>query len=293
MEAALEGKEPVPFPRPEGIVNRNISIKSGKLAAPETPSNMIRNELFVLGTEPTEFDDAFEVAAVCKEDPTLLYEDSCGCEREEKVFLKRPIITVEDMIPVARAAGKGQDWAARFVPEDMKLAMPEQSCREAIDPSWDHAQGGNSGSFQPDGSFAIEIEIGRGQFNPVWYTVPAHTPVRMTLRSVDEETHRIRYESSLARPDSGTVELNGRRSRTLTFEAIEQGIITVYCEEHPGEQMRIVIGPPLEQGDPPDERRDERRNDDDNGSDNPGDEDDDDHDDNDEEDDTDDDQSDS
>ena len=245
MEAALEGMEPVEFPRPDGLVTRDISIKSGKLASPITPSNMIRRELFVRGTEPTELDDAFVEAEVCKEDPNFLYSPGCGCEKETGVFLNRPIITAQDMIPVARAAGKSnvESWAARFVPQDMKLALPASACEDAEDAEWNRRRGGpGNGSIGPDGVFSIDVYVERNRLDPIWFAVPAETVVRMTIVNEDDD-HVFRLESERIDPDSIEFELEEGERRTVEFTVLEPGVVTLRCEDHPDEVLRIVVGP--------------------------------------------------
>lgn len=62
-----EDKEPIAeFTRPEGIVEEYISFKSGKLGTKSvTSAGHGTNEIFVDGTQPTEYDDSYKSATVC------------------------------------------------------------------------------------------------------------------------------------------------------------------------------------------------------------------------------------
>lgn len=62
-----EGLEPIAsFERPEGIVEEYISFKSGKLGTKSVSSaGHGTNEIFVDGTQPTEYDDSYKGVEVC------------------------------------------------------------------------------------------------------------------------------------------------------------------------------------------------------------------------------------
>jgi len=52
LENALEGESPRPFPVPEGVVRANVDPRTGLLAAPDCPEQVL--EPFLAGTEPVE-----------------------------------------------------------------------------------------------------------------------------------------------------------------------------------------------------------------------------------------------
>jgi len=52
LENALEGESPHPFPVPEGVVRANVDPRTGLLAAPDCPEQVL--EPFLAGTEPVE-----------------------------------------------------------------------------------------------------------------------------------------------------------------------------------------------------------------------------------------------
>ena len=56
VKQALEGMPPSDFSRPDGIVDGlKIDVKTGLLATPSCPSAQTRYEIFIKGTEPTEY----------------------------------------------------------------------------------------------------------------------------------------------------------------------------------------------------------------------------------------------
>lgn len=71
-----EGLEPIDkFPEPEGIVSEYISYKSGKLATNSVSSaGHSTQEIFVAGTEPTEFDDSYKSYTICSQTNKLATE---------------------------------------------------------------------------------------------------------------------------------------------------------------------------------------------------------------------------
>ncbi|HHN93419.1 MAG TPA: penicillin-binding protein, partial [Anaerolineae bacterium] len=64
MDYALQDEEPIPFPRPDGLIEMPICSLSGKLPGPYCPTV---NELFIPGTEPTEQCDIPQVFLVNRE----------------------------------------------------------------------------------------------------------------------------------------------------------------------------------------------------------------------------------
>lgn len=62
-----EGLDPIPeFEKPEGIISEYISFKSGKLSTKSVSSaGHSTSEIFVEGTQPTEYDDSYKSVSVC------------------------------------------------------------------------------------------------------------------------------------------------------------------------------------------------------------------------------------
>ena len=45
---------PAPWPEPEGIVERSVDRRSGQLAGPWCPADLVYREVYMAGTEPRE-----------------------------------------------------------------------------------------------------------------------------------------------------------------------------------------------------------------------------------------------
>src|SRR5690606_27904585 len=116
MEPAHEELPVEDWAEPPGIVRVRICKQSGLLPGPYCPDSQQYTEVFLRGTEPTEFSDIWKPYMVCREDPTLLYQPGCSCTPEERVFLDRP--------PVEFESSSGET----FEVQDMQFAPPEQTC---------------------------------------------------------------------------------------------------------------------------------------------------------------------
>ena len=106
MEYALQDEEVVPFARPEGLVERAVCATSGKLPTAHCP---VVNELFIPGTEPTEYCQIHQVFPVNRETGRLctVYTPPELCE--ERVY---------EVYPPEAA-----DWIASLA-EDSRPATP-------------------------------------------------------------------------------------------------------------------------------------------------------------------------
>src|SRR5205823_4842019 len=116
METALAGQPPRPFPRPPGIVERDVCARSGLLNDPGRPRVRSRplagiverdvcalsgllpspdcpqrvTELFTPSTVPTKQDDFFKKAEVCRINGKLANEFVPANAREVRVFVTFP-----------------------------------------------------------------------------------------------------------------------------------------------------------------------------------------------------------
>ncbi|MDR5660080.1 transglycosylase domain-containing protein [Serpentinicella sp. ANB-PHB4] len=83
------------FERPDGLVYANICTRSGKLAtelcADAPGGSTVRNEVFIRGTEPTEYCDVHVEADIHVPSGTLATELTPMSEVETRIFIRRPI----------------------------------------------------------------------------------------------------------------------------------------------------------------------------------------------------------
>ncbi len=86
MIAAHKDKKNQDFPRPEGIKSVKISSATGKLPGPQTPSDMIREDLFASFAVPTEVDNTFVTVRVDKATGARATADCPDDVVEERTF---------------------------------------------------------------------------------------------------------------------------------------------------------------------------------------------------------------
>jgi penicillin-binding protein 1A len=80
------------FEKPDGLVRVTIDTKSGKRATElSKEAGHIRNEYFIKGTAPTEYDDVHVKAVVCSESGKLATEYCPDDLIGSQIFIKRPI----------------------------------------------------------------------------------------------------------------------------------------------------------------------------------------------------------
>lgn len=116
MTKVHEGLPNKGFERPDGIVQKFIDTKSGKLATDlSKQAGAARNEYFVKGTEPTKYDDVHIEAVVCEDSGKLATEYCPDTSIGKKIFVKRPI-------PYDPEENGG------FVPTDFNDELPTEYC---------------------------------------------------------------------------------------------------------------------------------------------------------------------
>jgi membrane peptidoglycan carboxypeptidase len=76
------------FPRPEGLVTESVCIPSGLLPTPQCP--LVRQELFIDGTQPTQTDNLYQTFVIDRRTRTLATDETPIAERIEQVFLVLP-----------------------------------------------------------------------------------------------------------------------------------------------------------------------------------------------------------
>ncbi len=128
MEEIHKDLPVVDFERPQGLVNVNVDTKSGKLPTDLSymdPRNTVRSEMFIKGTEPTEYDDVHVVRDI---DVTtnLLATPFCPPTLvESRVFVQRPDpFNVEEFL---QSIG-GIDPKLHLIPRDAIYDVPTEYC---------------------------------------------------------------------------------------------------------------------------------------------------------------------
>lgn len=235
MVAAHKGLQPEGFLKPRGIVTRTVSVKSGKLAGPDTPPEWARREIFIAGTEPKTLDDAFVQAVVCAEQPDVLFDAACGCTAVTRTFLKRDVAT---------------DDSGRFLAADMAMAPPAESCRgKAAAPGAPPASGGTeddggkntgetngaAGPARHDGRTLQILTVSRGGFSPAKLTVPKGN-TRLRLAGADDE-HEVVI------PELGLKALVPAGQEVEAAFTAREGIYLIRCSRHEDEVGRLIVTP--------------------------------------------------
>lgn len=138
MEAALQGRTPVHFRRPAGIVQAPIDIMAPAWQVakpgPLTPPQYVRQEWFVAGTQPTRTSPLWVQARVPDRNNGALWQSGCpGGPPVTETFL-------------AIGGQNGPSWARgiaallgtanwrQFLPLDSALAAPTQACQPVASP---------------------------------------------------------------------------------------------------------------------------------------------------------------
>ena len=122
MEYGLQEEEPVPFVRPDGLIERPVCALSGKLPTGHCPTV---NELFIPGTEPTEHCHVHQVFRVNRETGRMCTVHTPPELCEERVY---------EVYPPEAA-----DWIASL-PEDERPATPPTEYDTIYGPSRSDAE---------------------------------------------------------------------------------------------------------------------------------------------------------
>ncbi len=248
MEAAHKGLQPRDFPKPRGFSGftvRKISVKSGKLAGPDTPAEWTRQEVFIPGTEPKKIDDIWVKATVCKERPEVLYAEACGCYPVEKIFLNRP--------PVAPLIDKPEQ-----VPEDMALAVPQKNCLDepleggpvepgsangdetGQDPGQNETPGTQTNNANGDSAQAgsiLEVTLDMLHLAPPVLKVKQSRKVTLIVQG-SGEGHVLQIR------DLGlTFSVTPDVVNTFEFTPPKAGVYLIDCTTHPSEVGRLIVTP--------------------------------------------------
>jgi membrane peptidoglycan carboxypeptidase len=127
VSSLLDRLEPTEWPRPDEIKEYAVSKASGKLASDNTPSDMIRTEVFASFAIPTEVDDSFQVVEVESISGLLATEYSPEEFVEEQTFRVH-------QSPMAEEWPHWQEdilaWAAGLEEGDESLVPPTEYADE-------------------------------------------------------------------------------------------------------------------------------------------------------------------
>jgi len=116
MSEIHEGLPRKEFQKPEGIITMAIDTKSGKIPTElSRKAGTVRNEYFIEGTQPTEFDDVHVELEVDTQTGKLATEYCPPEQVEKKVFISRPV-------PYNPEEHDG------FIPKDYVNEAPTESC---------------------------------------------------------------------------------------------------------------------------------------------------------------------
>lgn len=133
---------PQDWARPQNIVNVQICRTSGLLPSPLCPPGDIITDMFIKGTEPTQYDNVWTMANVAKQevphgDPNLaaqgitqirwaLWQTGCEGAPESHLFIKRP--TTYARHPSNPFAYRSDGWP-RYLPKDWLEELPTEMCQ--------------------------------------------------------------------------------------------------------------------------------------------------------------------
>lgn len=228
MVTAHAGLKPVDFEKPsEELVRRKISVKSGKLAGPDTPPKWTRYELFVPGTQPRGVDNAWEKVLVCNENPEVLYHEFCGCTPLEKTFLKRPA-TPAALSPADEALAAPTASCLGTPPDDLPDELPDGAEPEE----------GEDGVTPGVGETTIlQARIDSSSIDPAFMRTRLGSEVQLSVTSTDAE-------HELVIPDLGVrLQVPAGATVSTAFTPDKPGLFLVRCELHPGEMARLLVQP--------------------------------------------------
>ncbi|MBE3589375.1 MAG: PBP1A family penicillin-binding protein [Firmicutes bacterium] len=225
MAGALKGLQPEDFPRPDGIVEREIDIKSGKLAGPDTPPQYRRTEVFIAGTEPTDVSDVWVTRQVAQGHPDQLWSPGCPYPPVTQSFLQRPPFGLEQVKPIAQAyfgARYTDQRAINWIPKDMWLAPPTQTCG-----------GGQAPPASSETSAAppitITVTVSRHRIEPQAIEARVGQQVTLVLRNADADVaHELKvdgwdFDVKLPPGQTVTVTVVPKKAEAPTMRCVEEG----------------------------------------------------------------------
>ncbi|MFO7942211.1 MAG: PBP1A family penicillin-binding protein, partial [Bacillota bacterium] len=183
MDNLHRDMEPEDFPKPDGIVERTVCIKSGKLPGPDCPTNLQRREIFALGTEPRETCDIHVEMEVCSEHPNLLWDPECveNGEPEMKVFLER-----EELEPVTDTRGRTLP-----LPLDMEDIPPEEYCTDVYGTRPEEPSEGEDEEIRWEVTESARVSVDRNGFDPIVVRVPFEAEIEFEIAATGDTDHRI------------------------------------------------------------------------------------------------------
>lgn len=127
MTQVHEGLEAKEFQRPDNIISLSVCTKSGKLPTElcnrDPRGGVVRSEIFVRGTQPTEFCDVHVEVEVDTSTNKIANEYCPEANVEKRVFIKRNP-------PYNPAANNG------IMPSDYQYTAPEEVCDEHTQSNW-------------------------------------------------------------------------------------------------------------------------------------------------------------
>jgi len=161
MRQAHEGKEPLEFERPDGLVNVSMSLLSGTKATEKTPQEYVRSGLFSSWSVPAGYDEGHGKAKIDKRNG-LLATDECPPEVVEEVI----ILNVSSERPSwSNWENPVQAWAKKqgFESGEEKEIPTEESplCRETAEDerlSLSVTTPSNNGTLPP-GRASVYVDI--------------------------------------------------------------------------------------------------------------------------------------
>ena len=183
MRKYLEGKPPVWYDRPPGIVNKVICTPSGLLPTPSCPGGNQRDEIFIAGFEPKAPDNIWQALEIDKATGKLATASTPQDRRETRVYEILPQEAADwvresglDQPPTESSQGVAQDF-------DPNAAIMSPSINGYINGKKEIKGNARGGPYQ--------VEIGQGTDPQQWTQIgPEHNNevVSNTLEVLDTST---------------------------------------------------------------------------------------------------------
>ncbi len=224
MDSIHRDMEPEEFARPEGLVERTVCIKSGKIPGPHCPPGQQRRELFAQGTEPRETCDLHVELEVCSEHQNLLWDPECieSGEPMDKVFLDR-----EEVEPVVDGRGRTLP-----LPHDMADIPPTETCTDVYgvrppEPEPEPVPGPEPGEdFEFEFTESAQLTVSQNGFDPVIVRVPYGAEVLLEIEAVGSDFRSVIDGLGVSAPVAeGTTE-------TVVVRPTQPGVYHMYCSIH-------------------------------------------------------------